>query len=187
MHSTRHSGSISRSIPILTFWNFPGFTGIDVIIPRKSDIFAGTSTQTICIGPRNSNWANFHAFSTICTRFNVYSAPSFYTKLTSLYTAVERNYKANNRRGEIAEVSAFLAFCCYSAKINSYKQTGKEPATRTITNKNCILLLEVLVLPLLQMDMLWHEHNILSCEAYAGYDEYFTHINTECKSSFVGN
>ena len=51
------------------FLNFPGFTGNDVIIPGKLDIFAGTSTQIICIGPRN-NCADFHAFSTIFLPFS---------------------------------------------------------------------------------------------------------------------
>ena len=49
-----------------TFLNFPGFTGNYVIIPGKLDIFAGTSTQIICIGLRN-NCANFHTFITIRT------------------------------------------------------------------------------------------------------------------------
>ena len=52
-----------------TFLNFPGFTGNDVIIPGKLDIFAGTSTQIIRIGTRN-NCASFHAFSTMCMIFH---------------------------------------------------------------------------------------------------------------------
>ena len=36
-----------------TFLNFPGFTGNDIIIPGLLDIFAGTSTQIIRIGPGN--------------------------------------------------------------------------------------------------------------------------------------
>ena len=56
-----------------TFFNFPGFTGNDVIIPEKLVIFAGTSTQIICIGPRN-NCANFHVFSTMSICFSPFSS-----------------------------------------------------------------------------------------------------------------
>ena len=38
----------------MTFLKFPGFTGNYVIIPWKLDIFAGTSTQIIRIGPQGT-------------------------------------------------------------------------------------------------------------------------------------
>ena len=50
----------------------PGFTRNDVIIPGKVVIFGGTSTQIICIVPRNICAKNC-AFSTMCTIFSPFT------------------------------------------------------------------------------------------------------------------
>ena len=73
-----------------TFFNFPGFTGNDVIIPEKLDIFTGTSTQIIHIGPRN-NCANFHAFSTM--RMIFHHSPT----LGALLSDVRQTYQDGDR------------------------------------------------------------------------------------------